>query len=86
MGIHSLALPEGVDVDVALARASDGEESWESQDNPGPDDRAALRHAESAYLAMQRRLPSTVPAERSALAGHSRRREKLRVQRRERGE
>ena len=87
MGIHSLCLPEGVDVDVELARAEDGESSWESQDNPGPDDWAALRHAESAYFAMQRRMAGrSEPRALEALTGHSRRREKLKVLRRERGE
>lgn len=86
MGIHSLALPEGVDVADALARAADGEETWESQDNPGHDDWEALRHAESAYFAMQRRLKLAESSSLEALTGHTRRREKLRVQRRERGE
>lgn len=86
MSIHSLCLPEGVDVADALARAADGEETWDSQDNPTHDDWEALRHAESAYFAMQRRLAAAQSASRLGLAGHTRRREKLRVQRRERSE
>ena len=68
MGIHSLCLPEGVDVDVELARAEDGESSWESQDNPGPDDWAALRHAESAYFAMMAAMRPRKHRRRSPLS------------------
>lgn len=84
MGIHSLSLPEGVDVHEALARAADGDESFESQDNPTHDDWEALRHAESAYWEMvagmrRRDEPRAV----EALSGHSIRREKRKHRRRE---
>lgn len=56
MSIHSLPMVDGVDVADLIAREEYGEDTLESQDNPTADDWQALRHAESAYFAMQRRL------------------------------
>ena len=84
MGIHSLSLPEGVDIHDALARAESGDDTFESQDNPNHDDWEALRHAESAYFAMVQRLKQgDEPRALKALTGHSIRREKRKHRRRE---
>lgn len=84
MGIHSLLLPDGIDVHDALARAEDGEDTCESQDNPGRDDWEALRHAESAYFAMMAGMARRAePREFEALTGHSIRRERRKHRRRE---
>ena len=55
MGIHSLCLPEGVDVNEVLEREASGEYTVESQDNPRRGDWEELRGREAAYYRVLRR-------------------------------
>lgn len=76
MGIHSLVLPEGVDVDTVLARAAyEDDETCETQDNPsGLEWRLYLAGQADKRRSHHRKV---------ALKGHSIRREKLKVMRRD---
>lgn len=83
-GIHSLPDVPGVDVSDVIAREEYGEDSCESQDNPGRDDWDALRGAGKAYWEMVARMERREePRAIEALAGHSIRRERRKHRRRE---
>lgn len=56
MSIHSIACEPGVDVADILAREEYGEDTIESQDNPGRDDYAELRAVEAVYARTMRRV------------------------------
>ena len=49
MSIHSLNLPEGVDIDQYLQEDVAGEDTVESQDNMTHEDYVAMGRAESSY-------------------------------------
>ena len=56
MSIHSIACEPGVDIADILARDEYGEDTVESQDNPGREDWEDLRAADAAYYRTVRRV------------------------------